>query len=99
MQWMHAGTPALRPVDMQPPVPKIDLGPSQAHQFTCAEPMPISKQNCSTISGTVPTSAARRFDEPIYLSLYQILTRPVVGVGPTPRECSVYRGRHILCRC
>jgi len=54
VQGMHAFNPALRSIDMQAAVPKIDLRPAKLAKFRSAEPMPIGEQDCRSVPANDP---------------------------------------------
>jgi len=65
MQRMNAGAAALRAVDVQPALSKIDLRPAKATKLGSAEAMPIGQQDRASIPSAIPPSLARSLDQPI----------------------------------
>jgi hypothetical protein len=68
MQRMNTLKTTFGPVDMQPPMPEVDLCPAQAHQFASSQPMPIGQEDRSAVPGAIPASLTGSIDELIYLS-------------------------------
>jgi hypothetical protein len=71
---MDASAGALRAVDVQAPLSKIDLRPAKTAKLGSAEAMAIGQQDRTSIPGAIPASLARSVDQPFDLGLGQILT-------------------------
>ncbi len=66
---VNALDPTLRPVHMQPPVPEIDLSPSQLAELLRSQAVPIRQQDRCAIPRAIASSLTCSLNQPINLSL------------------------------
>jgi predicted membrane protein len=69
MQGMYALSAVLGAIDVQSPIPKINLGPTKLAEFLGTQAMTICKEDRCAVAWAVATSLARCLDQPFNLIL------------------------------
>jgi hypothetical protein len=63
---MHTLDATFGAVDVQAPMPQIDLRPTQRTQFLGTQTVPIRHQDCRCIAWAITPSLPRSFDQPLH---------------------------------